>query len=134
MTNKYRTFLQSISVSAYTVRIIERLVSSQRCFHSLSVEITKPTTLKLLSGNSGNKGIVVLPGFEPGQTEPKPVVLPLHHETIFIENLLNSRYLYLLSILVQLLFLLPKFSVKAWQLGHNNCKFSSVLFLQLPSI
>lgn len=22
---------------------------------------------------------VGLPGFEPGQTEPKPVVLPLHH-------------------------------------------------------
>ena len=27
---------------------------------------------------------VVLPGFEPGQTEPKPVVLPLHHRTIII--------------------------------------------------
>ena len=25
---------------------------------------------------------VVLPGFEPGQTEPKTVVLPLHHKTI----------------------------------------------------
>ena len=25
---------------------------------------------------------VVLPGFEPGQTEPKPVVLPLHHKTL----------------------------------------------------
>ena len=25
---------------------------------------------------------VVLPGFEPGMTEPKPVVLPLHHSTI----------------------------------------------------
>ena len=24
----------------------------------------------------------VVPGFEPGQTEPKPVVLPLHHTTI----------------------------------------------------
>ncbi len=23
----------------------------------------------------------VVPGFEPGQTEPKPVVLPLHHTT-----------------------------------------------------
>ena len=28
--------------------------------------------------------VVVLPGFEPGQTEPKPVVLPLHHRTILI--------------------------------------------------
>ena len=27
---------------------------------------------------------VVSPGFEPGQTEPKPVVLPLHHETILV--------------------------------------------------
>ncbi len=26
--------------------------------------------------------IVVLPGFEPGQAEPKPAVLPLHHKTI----------------------------------------------------
>ena len=28
---------------------------------------------------------VVLPGFEPGMTEPKPVVLPLHHSTILIK-------------------------------------------------
>ena len=33
---------------------------------------------------------VVLPGFEPGQTEPKPVVLPLHHKTI-----LSLREVYL---------------------------------------
>ena len=33
---------------------------------------------------------VVLPGFEPGQTEPKPVVLPLHHRTILICSLLKS--------------------------------------------
>ena len=26
---------------------------------------------------------VVPPGFEPGQTEPKSVVLPLHHGTIY---------------------------------------------------
>ena len=26
--------------------------------------------------------LVVRPGFEPGQTEPKTVVLPLHHRTI----------------------------------------------------
>ena len=26
-----------------------------------------------------NLFVVGLPGFEPGQTEPKPVVLPLHH-------------------------------------------------------
>ena len=25
---------------------------------------------------------VVLPGFEPGQAEPKTAVLPLHHKTI----------------------------------------------------
>ena len=28
--------------------------------------------------------IVVLPGFEPRQTEPKTVVLPLHHKTIVV--------------------------------------------------
>ena len=28
--------------------------------------------------------IVGLPGFEPGQTEPKPVVLPLHHSPNFL--------------------------------------------------
>ena len=33
---------------------------------------------------------VVLPGFEPGQTEPKPVVLPLHHRTILRCSLLKS--------------------------------------------
>ena len=27
---------------------------------------------------------VVLPGFEPGQAEPKTAVLPLHHETILL--------------------------------------------------
>ena len=27
-------------------------------------------------------GVVVLPGFEPGLREPKPLVLPLHHSTI----------------------------------------------------
>ena len=27
---------------------------------------------------------VGLPGFEPGQTEPKPVVLPLHHSPNFL--------------------------------------------------
>ena len=28
--------------------------------------------------------LVGLPGFEPGQTEPKPVVLPLHHSPIIM--------------------------------------------------
>ena len=28
--------------------------------------------------------LVVLPGFEPRQTEPKTVVLPLHHKTIVV--------------------------------------------------
>ena len=39
---------------------------------------------------SFNLEFVVLPGFEPGQTEPKPVVLPLHHRTILICSLLKS--------------------------------------------
>ena len=34
---------------------------------------------------------VVLPGFEPGMTEPKPVVLPLHHSTILIEAFGEER-------------------------------------------
>ena len=34
--------------------------------------------------------VVVLPGFEPGQTEPKPVVLPLHHRTILHRSLSKS--------------------------------------------
>ena len=33
---------------------------------------------------------VGLPGFEPGQTEPKPVVLPLHHSPI-IRAFLEKR-------------------------------------------
>ena len=32
---------------------------------------------------------VVLGGFEPPQTEPKPVVLPLHHRTILNDNFQN---------------------------------------------
>ena len=32
---------------------------------------------------------VVLGGFEPPQTEPKPVVLPLHHRTIWDAKLPN---------------------------------------------
>lgn len=38
-----------------------------------------PATMRLPGGFD-----VVSPGFEPGQTEPKSVVLPLHHETILI--------------------------------------------------
>ena len=34
---------------------------------------------------------VVLPGFEPGQTEPKPVVLPLHHKTILSSKRCSSQ-------------------------------------------
>ena len=33
---------------------------------------------------------VGLPGFEPGKTEPKPVVLPLHHSPIIKCFLLKS--------------------------------------------
>ena len=33
---------------------------------------------------------VVLPGFEPRQTEPKPVVLPLHHRTILCASFRKS--------------------------------------------
>ena len=40
---------------------------------------------------------VVLPGFEPGMTEPKPVVLPLHHSTILIEAFGVGLYLHCLE-------------------------------------
>ncbi len=33
---------------------------------------------------------VVLPGFEPGQAEPKTAVLPLHHKTILIVSAKTS--------------------------------------------
>ena len=32
---------------------------------------------------------VVLPGFEPGQAEPKTAVLPLHHKTILTSKTLR---------------------------------------------
>ncbi len=34
---------------------------------------------------------VVLPGFEPGQAEPKTAVLPLHHKTILVTQGLRSK-------------------------------------------
>ena len=37
---------------------------------------------------------VVLPGFEPGQTEPKPVVLPLHHKTILVGMRKGTQYFF----------------------------------------
>ena len=43
---------------------------------------------------------VGLPGFEPGQTEPKPVVLPLHHSpnfSAFFRNAWQRYYLFTLS-------------------------------------
>ena len=43
---------------------------------------------------------VGLPGFEPGQTEPKPVVLPLHHSPnliAFFRNAWQRYYLFTLS-------------------------------------
>ncbi len=35
---------------------------------------------------------VVLPGFEPGQTGPESVVLPLHHRTIFVRAKLQKYF------------------------------------------
>ena len=45
----------------------------------------KASTKKSTSSKKAACGLskeVVLGGFEPPQTEPKPVVLPLHHRTI----------------------------------------------------
>lgn len=52
----------------------------------------------LLSNNEAF--YVVLPGFEPGQTGPESVVLPLHHRTIFNKSptlLLASAKVYTFS-------------------------------------
>ena len=38
---------------------------------------------KIEPGKPDSIKIVVVRGFEPRQTEPKPVVLPLHHKSIF---------------------------------------------------
>lgn len=37
---------------------------------------------KIEPGKPDSIKIVVVRGFEPRQTEPKPVVLPLHHTTV----------------------------------------------------
>ena len=39
--------------------------------------------------------LVELPGFEPGQTEPKSVVLPLHHSSVPIEMQRYNIFVYL---------------------------------------
>ena len=52
------------------------------------VYIRNPTNI------CGISSLVGLPGFEPGQTEPKPVVLPLHHSPIigaFLEKRCKGR-------------------------------------------
>ena len=38
--------------------------------------------------------IVVPPGFEPGLTEPKPAVLPLHNGTIVFDGANIERFLF----------------------------------------
>ena len=39
--------------------------------------------------------LVELPGFEPGQTEPKSVVLPLHHSSVPIGVQRYNIFMYL---------------------------------------
>ena len=57
---------------------------------------------------------VGLPGFEPGQTEPKPVVLPLHHSPIIIVLSLKSDakvvlFLFSSKLFVEFFFILCDF-------------------------
>ena len=55
---------------------------------------------------------VGLPGFEPGQTEPKPVVLPLHHNPNFKCFLLKSGA-----------------KIRGYE---NICKFFATFLMQRP--
>ena len=41
-------------------------------------------TLSVIKNSTSAYNIVVPGGFEPPQTEPKSVVLPLHHRTIYL--------------------------------------------------
>ena len=55
---------------------------------SVSASVSRYCALKKsLAGIALASDRVVLPGFEPRQTEPKPVVLPLHHKTILVPHL-----------------------------------------------
>ena len=64
-----------------------------KTFHEMPLQCTPKGFLKNAIKKRGKPVqsplfFAVVPGFEPGQTEPKPVVLPLHHTTI---SLMSSK-------------------------------------------
>ena len=65
---------------------------------------------------------VVSRGFEPRQTEPKPVVLPLHHETIgcfvFQKRCKVTTFCWIVQIFLQLFL---KFFISGWCIERKIC-------------
>ena len=61
-----------------------------KTFPQLVVPKIVPNTNKTATHVAVLRFIVVSPGLEPGQAEPKTAVLPLHHETIFMLLFLKS--------------------------------------------
>ena len=64
----------------------------KECRHNFYIEPLYPTNnIQRKKSSICSTFFVVVPrGFEPRQTEPKPVVLPLHHRTILMCFLLKS--------------------------------------------
>ena len=71
---------------------------------------------------------VVSRGFEPRQTEPKPVVLPLHHETIgcfvFQKRCKVTTFCWIVQIFLQLFL---KFFINDWYIVRKICYGSDIL-------
>ena len=80
---------------------------------NIRIDHTDPKSLNRMCGDNillemQNKSpgitgafIVVLPGFEPGLTEPKSVVLPLHHRTIRLWECKCTRRLFNFQIIAK---------------------------------
>ena len=70
---------------------------------------------------------VVLPGFEPGQTGPESVVLPLHHRTMSYVVLTTTfsfavqRYAFLRNCQIKIDFFFIFSSTKEILYLHSNC-------------
>ena len=74
---------------------------------------------------------VVLPGFEPGQTGPESVVLPLHHRTMSYVVLTTTfsfavqRYAFLRNCQIKIDFFFIFSSTKEILYRHSNCNQTS---------
>lgn len=71
-----------------------------------------------------------------GVIEESNLFLVIHSYASYSDGLItpSCKVFFCLWNLLLLLFSIPKFSVKEWQLGHNNWRFSSLLFVQSPSM